>query len=288
MTETVTCKNPVCGADIGFWEHVCAVCGTPHSYPNVRKAEHERDTLMQFYRNAQSAARNAGMEPKVVILENVVADGKIVINTDINFLYNLINDPKMNFSNYHRLTDAQVRKAALEQHHIDRRVADDALFPNYLEHIVQGALSCDGQGLPNYGPVGVFLKNTVAQLRVSLLIDNSFGFLKRHFQFQKPLPTGYRAVWDDRSRLAVVKHQPELTSSMSESEIRKLIVRPGPDRYSDDFIEVHIYDGFDKRAIESVILSRLLARRSDRNRWQDLKELLTAEGIDFEEGGAKS
>jgi hypothetical protein len=198
----------------------------------------------------------------------------------------MIRDPMRNYISYYRAVDAGVRKAAKEQHHVDRSVADAVLFPEYFPHIVYGALSGDGRGVSNYGPIAVSLKDEVAPLRASLLIENSFRFLTMHFKYQQPLPQGYRAVWSDRSRLAVTKHINNLSNSMSDVDVGKLLLRPGADRSADDFIEVHIYDGFDKRAIERVILDAPLIHPHDQNRWRELKELLVFEKIAVDEFGA--
>jgi len=199
----------------------------------------------------------------------------------------MIRDPKNNYGSYYRLVNAEVRKVAAEQYHIDRSVADDVLFPGYGDHIVYGALSNDDGGLTSYGPVAVFLKAEVTPLRVSLLIENSFQFLKKHYEFRKALPAGYRAVWDDRGILAVVKLGGSLTPATAEAGICELLLQPGSGKDDDDFIEVHIYDGFDKRAVERVVLQRPPMHPHDRNRWLELTELLTAEGISFGVVGAK-
>jgi hypothetical protein len=123
--------------------------------------------------------------------------------------------------------------------------------------------------LANYGPIGVFLKNAVAPLRVSLLIENSYAFLKKYYKFGQSLPEGYQATWVDRGRLAVIKHAADITPATRDDSIGDLILRPGATRDDDNFIEVYIYDGFDKRAVERVILNRPLMKPRERMRWQN-------------------
>lgn len=287
MDDPVKCANPECGAEIEFWQIKCPVCGTPAGYPNVRKAQAEQEALNNFYDAAIVSSNARGANSKVIVLEHQAVAGKIVVNLSVDTVYNMIRNPMLNYVSYYRAVDAGVRKAAKEQHHVDRSVADDALFPNYADHIVYGALSCDGRGVTNYGPIAVSLKDEVAPLRASLLIENSFRFLATHFKPQQPLPQGYRAVWGDRGRLAVVKHATDLSAAMSDSDVNKLILRPGADRNKDDFIEVHLYDGFDKRAVERVFLDAPLIHPHDQNRWRELKELLAFEKVEFDEVGAK-
>jgi hypothetical protein len=284
MDDLVRCVNG--DADINYWEEKCPVCGTFHSYPNVRKAQQEARALSRLYDAAVAAAIGRGTEQKVAILESSAENGKIVVSTELDFIYEMIRDPRKNYVGYYRQVAATVRKAAVEQHHVDRSVADNALFPNYAEHIVYAALSCDRAGLVNYGPVAVFLKNAVAPLRVSLLIDNSYQFLKKYYKFGQPLPTGYRATWTDRGRLAVIKCAPNVTPATPDHSLSSLIMRQGATRDDDDFIEAYVYDGFDIRAIERVVLNRPLVGPRDQNRWQELTELLAAEGIDFSWAGA--
>ena len=52
------------------------------------------------------------------------------------------------------------------------------LFPMYGEHIAYAALSPDGRGLPNYGPIAVRWQVAPAYVgrRASLLEENSFIF----------------------------------------------------------------------------------------------------------------
>ncbi len=284
MDDPAKCAN--CSAEIEFWQDKCPVCGTPVSFPNVRKAQSEQETLTGLYDNAVNSAKVRGAQDKVTILERRANATQIVVNMPVDIIYNLIRDPVRNYISYYRLVDAEARKAAKEQHHIDRGEADAALFPKYFDHIVYGALSCDRRGLPNYGAVGALLRDVVAPLRASLLIENSFHFWKKYSKYRQPLPEGYRAIWSDRGRLIVVKHAASLSSATPDSEIGRLIRRPGPDRETDDFVEVHIYDGFDKRAIEYIVLDQIPTHPHDQNRWRELKELLAAEGIDFSEAGA--
>ncbi len=285
VDDPVRCAQ--CSAEIEFWQDKCPVCGTFIGFPNVRKAQQEQEVLYELYESAVDLAEARGADGKVKALERHVDGCTIVVNMSVDIIYNMVRDPARNYISYYRLVDAEARKAAKEQHHVDRGVADAALFPKYFGHIVYGALSCDGSGLANYGAIGVSLKDEVAPLRVSLLIENSFHFMKKHFKYGQPLPPGYRAEWTDRARLAVVKHAPSLSPATPDSDINKLILRAGPDRDEDEFIEVHIYDGFDKRAIERIVLDRVPTHPHYQKRWQELKELLVAEKIDFDEAGAK-
>jgi len=200
----------------------------------------------------------------------------------------MIKDARINYIGYFRQVDAGVRKAALEQHHVDRAVADNVLFPIYFPRIVYAALSCTDSGLPNYGPIAVFLRESVAPLRATLLIENSFRFLDKHYKYRQPLPAGYFAAWANRAQLAVVKHAANITDAMPDAEVGHMILRPSPDRGDDDFIEVYIYDGFDKRAIDRIVLNETLANPRDQDRWQELTDSLTSEGIEFGSIGAKS
>jgi hypothetical protein len=281
--DLVRCLNG--DADINYWEEKCPPCGAFHSYPNVRKAQRESLALSRLYDAAIASAIGRTVDGKVAILESLADSGKIVVNTELDFIHELIKNPRTNYVGYFRQVDAAVRKAAIEQHHVDRSVADNILFPNYLDHMIYAALSCNGTGLPNYGPIGIFLKDVIAPLRVSLLIENSYQFLKRYYRFGQPLPDGCRGTWSDRGRLAVVKHAADITPATPDVSIGGFILRPGPTRDDDDFIEVYIYDGFDKRAIERVILNKPLANSRDQDRWQELTELLAAEGIDFGKAG---
>lgn len=56
-------------------------------------------------------------------------------------------------------------------------------------------------------------------------------------------------------------------------------------KYMSMMIEVYVYDGFDKQAIERVVLNQPLVTPRDQQRWQELTELLTADRIDYGKAG---
>jgi hypothetical protein len=277
------CKRSGCGADIGFWENCCRVCGEFHSYPNVRKARDEREALLRLYADAMGQAERSGLRGQAARLEKIGLKSRVVVNTDLDTIVFLAQDVRKNYAPYLRQVAAGVRKPAQEQHHRDRRVVDSALFPGYEDKIVFGALTGGWLGLRNYGKVAMFLKEAVAQKRVSLLIENSFKVFDKHFKWGRPFPSGYRAVWDDRSRLIVVKLTERLKANATEDELGGLILRQGASREKDEFIEVHIFDTFDLRAVECVRLMSRLHAKAERKRWRLTRELLEEAGVPVRE-----
>lgn len=278
------CIEPGCGAEIQYSEHTCGVCGAFHSYPNVRAAQEERAALLALYNQAKRRSIRNGLNGEVKRLEAVAINSRIVINADIDTVYMLARDSRNNYASYHKLVASGVRKAALQQHHRERAIVDDALFPGYGEQITFGAMTCDGAGLTSYGAIGLFLKGRVAPKRASLLVQNSFDYFKRHFKgLSLPLPAGHRAAWEDRGKLALVKVGDSLHAGMTDGEMGGLVLKPGATRKEDDFIEVHIYDLIDIRAIECAVLMTPLRKKGERGRWKETVELLSAAGVRVED-----
>ena len=131
--------------------------------------------------------------------------------------------------------------------------ADGTLFGIPGGQITYAALSLDGSGLISYGPVTLLLKDEAINHRASLLEENSFKLLGR---FSK-IPKGYRAIWAKRADLAIAKllrqECVEKTRGATSRDARaKLILYQVGNRATDEFIEVHLWRGFNFHAIESI------------------------------------
>jgi hypothetical protein len=112
-------------------------------------------------------------------------------------------------------------------------------------------LSLKHPGLTYYGPYCIVLKETAIKDRATVFEENSINFVRRHkVTAGDPLPPGFRATWGNRSLLAVAKLGNRLKSTLTEDDFPKLLV--SPEGADPDFIEVHIYGPFNRRAIQNV------------------------------------
>jgi hypothetical protein len=130
---------------------------------------------------------------------------------------------------------------------------ESILFGSWAEKLVYAALSLDGMGLSSYGLVSMTLKEVCIRNRTSLLSENSFTFVSRHnVSKSSPAPLGHRATWDERKELAVAKLAGRLTPAVGRRDYAGLVLFSEGDRSTDDFIEIHIYGGFNKYAISAL------------------------------------
>lgn len=174
------------------------------------------------------------------------------------------------------LVNANVRKSANPADDRKRRTADAVLLNGYVDKIVCAALSLDGVGLKSYGDCSITLRNVAVERRSTVLEEHSFTFVEKRCDFSGAIPTGYRAVWQDRHKLGVAKLAPKIAKGMDASSFPALVLHNGSDRHSDDFLEVQIYGPFDGNAIESVRVRR--QKGAARAIARVLEDLLTKSG----------
>lgn len=136
-----------------------------------------------------------------------------------------------------------------------RTSVDERLFPYYKDHILMAALSADGWGLPHYGDCHLEIKPEMMETRSSVFEQNSLLFITDILELRhgKAIPAGHRALWEERGKLAVVKHQDELDADTPPAHYPALLLSAGAQHGEDDqFIEVHIYDSFSMRSVAAV------------------------------------
>lgn len=129
------------------------------------------------------------------------------------------------------------------------------LFGSYAHKVRYGVLSLNNLGLPTYGDICCRLRSVAVRDRTSFLETNSYEFVKLHgVRAGEPIPLGFRAVWDNRHFLALAKLVALLQPRQARSDWEALMFRSdGLDRSNDDFIEAHIFGGFDREAVEDMI-----------------------------------
>ncbi len=236
---------------------------------------------------ARDDCRSRGVAPLLTKSEDLAEISRPVIAMPFAVCDDILRPDK--YRNYHKRVESGERVPAGSGDHADRDMVGARLFPKYHHHIHYGALSPDGRGLPSYGPVAVRWEVTPTYLgrRASLLETNSFTFFDHHSLGLRgaTIPPGYRAIWEDRAKLAAAKIAPRLTPATGESTLSSLLLGPGETRIDDDYIEVAIYadDGLDTDDVSMVTVQRSANTPEEVHRRELVQEICTRRGITFVE-----
>ncbi len=277
---------PDCGEAIEYWRVQCR-CGHFVGFPNYRDVAAERAELTKRHTAAQDDCKTRGVAHLLTKLEALAELSRPVIAMSFSACDDILRPGK--YRNYHQRIDSGERDPSSAEDHADRDMVGARLFPAYNDHIHYAALSPDGHGLSSYGPVAVRWEVTPTYLgmRATLLEDNSFIFYDRHSLGQRgaTIPAGYRAIWEDRMKLAATKIAPRLTTATGESRLPGLLLQPGKTRNDDDFLEVAIYadGGLDTQDVDMVTVQRSPTTSEQAHRRDLVRQVCTNRDIDFVE-----
>lgn len=239
-----------------------ARCENGHvaGFPHIRFARRMRPALVAHYERAQREARDRGvtgeLERLIAVLDNSVAS----INMELRTASNLAGGEA--YRSYQASVDDGQREIAKRRFHSERTRVDAAVHTGYGNRIVNIALSPDGGGLPNYGPVTLLLKESSIDDRCAVLRENAFYFYDRfrlgdREALEEP---GWRSEWCDRSLLGAAALEPEVEQGMGEAALQKLVMASGEDRAKDRFIELHLYDALMREYVASFYLDEKCTR----------------------------
>ncbi len=100
-------------------------------------------------------------------------------------------------------------------------------------------------------------------------------FFKKHdLTIGQPIPCGYRATWQNKSKLAVSKLHSKLSNETNKSDFPGIVIND--DAEDSDFIEAHLYGAVHKEIFESVSILGMGAKE---------KALFNAYKSDFSDQG---
>lgn len=135
-----------------------------------------------------------------------------------------------------------------------RSAVDATLFPLYHPKIVFGALSLDNRCPSKYGAYAMVLREKMIHQRATVFEENSFVFCqsKHKIVAGDPIPSGYRATWQERDQLAMAKLHSKLDTGTKSADFARILLTLGKDESDQDFIEVHIYGTIHRAAVEKV------------------------------------
>lgn len=252
--DPIACPNPECRNQVPWDWAECPVCLSRVKPPNVRWAAAERAELLNLYRQAMDDLSRREAEKVAGLLETAVEQqAKAVIAMKLENAIDLFRkDRNSLYQNYHTQVASGSRLAAKLENDLMRRTVDAQIFGGIASKISMAALSLNGRGLQSYGQVFLELKEIVCTERASLLIDNGFEFVRAHPGGPQGLPPGFRATWQDKGKLAVVKLAVKLQGSTQPAEFSNFLMEATASREHDRFIEVHIYGNWDTQAVACV------------------------------------
>lgn len=250
------CGNVECGSMVPYNYLVCPTCGTYAGFPNVREVSSviEKEALERRFNNAIKDAHTNGSDVRLEDLTKASKDTRAVVAIELDCLSSFMTKDEPLYSSYGLLVSSEIRKAASIKNDKKRRGIEGFLFGSYADKIRYAALSLDGKGLSSYGSFTLVLKDTAVKLRATLLEDNSYKFYdKFKAQIADNFPPGYRAIWDERHKLAVAKLADLITDATTNDKFPGILLSCAGNRETDNFIEVHIYGPFDNAAVEAVV-----------------------------------
>jgi hypothetical protein len=251
-----TCSE--CGATLSAARRHCPTCRADAGAPNVRacRIDENLQALFARYDASRSQAAALGCSREFKDLEVIIEKRSgVVISTPAGIARSILEDPNFIYTGYEQLVGVNARKPAASDNDRHRCAVGGLLFGSYANRIVYGTLSLTKDGLSTYGDVHCRLRSVTIEKRTSFLEVNSYKFVKDHcIKPGDKLPVGYRACWNHRHRLVLAKLANSLSKGQTETDWQTILIQSdGQNRENDEFVEAHIYEGFDKNAIESLV-----------------------------------
>jgi len=256
-----------CGATLSAVMRHCPTCRSDAGAPNVRycRTAENMTALAARYDTAKSISSARGCSKEFDALEDIVKEkSSVVISMPSGVARKLFEDPYSLYANYERLVGSEIRRPADPYNDRQRCAVGGVLFGSYADSIIYGALSLSEIGLPTYGTVYCRLRSVTIDKRTSFLETNSYKFVKDHgIVAGSKLPDGYMACWEDRHRIVLGKLADRLSTGETESDWQAMLIESdGKSLENDNFIEAHVYEGFDNNSVESLtaVLGKKLSK----------------------------
>lgn len=256
LSPEETCSE--CDATLSAALRHCTTCKADAGAPNVRACRTDANlkALVARCDASRNQASAFGCSKEFSDLEAIVEKKSgVVVSMPAGLARRLLDDPKMIYTNYEQLVGAKARRPADSDNDRRRCAVGGQLFGSYADQIVYGVLSLTKDGLCTYGDVHCRLRSVTIEKRTSFLETNSYKFVRdHHIVAGDKLPVGYAACWRCRHSLVLAKLADGLSKGQTESDWQALLIHSdGLNRENDDFIEAHIFEGFDKNAIKSMV-----------------------------------
>jgi hypothetical protein len=250
---------PHCRTEVRESEERCPACYSVLGFPNVRAAQkpEEKAALAARYEAAIRSATTRSCEGVFEKFLQAVRSSRAVICRSLSKVKELVSSDNELYASFYQLVGLGARRPEDTPTERLRLVADDLLFPYYRDKIRFATLSLNGKGATTYGDCSIVLRDLAICHRATVFEENSLHFFKRRqIRFGESVPSGYRAVWEQRHELAAAKLEPALQEHMESDAFENLLLRPAQEQVLEDFIEVHIYGSLGRDSIERLVVTK--------------------------------
>ncbi len=250
--STMACSY--CGESFVVGLRWCPHCARPSLFPNVdlAGAPEETEALARRYQAQVERAEALGQEAALMKFEQHVAGSCACKGMPRWELERLVASDTATAATYYQQIDGRSRIPDDNRWDRLRRIADAAFFQAFGEDIHFAALSTDGKWLTSYGDGAVFFKDNMISHRATVFEKNTATWVEDSGALQ--IPPGHRAIWNQRSHLAVAKLGEVACSG--PCDVSSLLLSCGHSSADDSFMEVHIYGGFTIRSTDAIVLRR--------------------------------
>jgi hypothetical protein len=245
---------------------------------NTRRASIRSEVLAldQKYSAAITGLKANGLEKETnELVHEINTNGKAIINTNIDFLWEWLVKGSGSYVGYKRLVINNSRPKAKFENDVKRTLHDSILFGS--ADLIYSALTIDEQGLTSYGEATIILKIPSIQNRTSALETNSYFFVeeavKLGWTIDKPLPAGFMSTWFTKDKLGVSKLEKRLKKGMQKDEMARLILTSYGNRSTDEFIELYIFGKIVETTIEKIKIPSSVKTSSDYRERLKLSEI---------------
>ncbi len=243
-----------CGESFVVGLRWCPHCAQPSLFPNVDHAStlEETEALSKRYQAQVERAKASGQDAALSKFEQHAASSCACKGMPRWELERLVASDTATAATYYQQIDGRSRIPDDNRWDRLRRIADAAFFQSFGEDIHFAALSTDGRWLTSYGDGAIFFKDDMISHRATVFETNTATWVEDSGALK--IPPGYRAVWTERSHLAVAK----LGEAACDEpcDMSSLLLSCGRSSADDSFMEVHIYGGFTIRSATSVVFRR--------------------------------
>lgn len=268
---------PVCQAENLRNADVCKACGNSLGFVNVNilSDPYFQEGLEKKYNSAK--ADHAASE--VQRFEEIVAsESKAVINMPYKLLFMLVNENE-NYISYQR--GVEIGKLLKKEFSEDRFrcVVESAFYGFDGRNIVYAALALDDVGVASYGDVSVVLQTKNIEKRTTFFEKDTLilfdELAEQGWRVKELIPTGHCGTWNERSKMAVIKHGAQVETKHKTGDFAALILRNSKEGTNDEFIELHIFNKVNPNAFEKVVFYKKPARAYDQLQFKIFKSKLT-------------
>ena len=235
----------------------CPACQRELPAPNVRAASSEEEVtkLQERVKRAEEETFARGCRAILEDFATAVAGSKTVVCRPLTEIKSLLSNPLSVYQSYYKQIGSKMRLPENNEYDRHRHAVDALFFPGYADEIVFGALSLDGIGVIKFGPHSMVLKDEMINHRATVFERNTIEFAHDNkLPVAEPIPSGYRTTWNKRHDLSKAKLYSKLDDTTTPEDYPGILLEQSSGMNSDDFVEVHIYKGFNRAAIAQVTL----------------------------------